>query len=111
MAVTGVERIAHQDRVIAFRAGGQQRNRAIDQFLDLAHILDRLRRQVQPRTGRRRWYPSSLRKDWYTGSMRDCAPCPCRQPVDHCAIELVSRTDLDLVEAVQHVQLGQRDAA
>src|SRR6185312_3110911 len=42
------ERIAHHDRVVALRAGGEQRHRCADQFLDATDILDRLRRKVGP---------------------------------------------------------------
>jgi 2-methylisocitrate lyase-like PEP mutase family enzyme len=50
-----------KDRVVALRAGGQQRHRALDQFLDLAHVFDRLRRQVGPASAPRRSSPSSPR--------------------------------------------------
>ena len=42
------ERIAHQDRVVALRAGREQRDRRLDQLLDAADIFDRGRRQVGP---------------------------------------------------------------
>ena len=49
---SGLEGIVHQDCVLPLRAGRQQRDRAAYQFLDPAHIFDRLRRQIAPRSGR-----------------------------------------------------------
>ena len=42
------ERVAHQDRVVALRAGGQQGDGRLHQLLDPAHVFDRLRRQLRP---------------------------------------------------------------
>ncbi len=42
------ERIGHQDRVVALRAGGEQRHRRLDQLLDAADVFDRGGRQLGP---------------------------------------------------------------
>ena len=49
------EGIAHQDRVLALRAGRDQGDRAGDQLLDAPDIFDRLRRADAARSARRRW--------------------------------------------------------
>ena len=46
-----LERVLHQYGVVALGAGGQKRHRALDQLLDVAHILHRLRRQLAPLAG------------------------------------------------------------
>ena len=43
-----VERIGDQDGVVAFGAGGKQRNRGFDQFLDQTDVLHRVGRKVGP---------------------------------------------------------------
>ena len=57
-----LERIVHQNGILALRAGREQRHRAPDQFLDAADIFDRLRRQVGPgpRAGGRSFQPSMV---------------------------------------------------
>ena len=42
-----LKRIGHKYRVVPFRAGGKQRHRGADQFLDVADIFDGLRRQMR----------------------------------------------------------------
>ena len=49
--VSCLERILHQNCVLALRAGRQQGHRAADQFLDPPYILDRLGRQIGPGAG------------------------------------------------------------
>src|SRR5438067_5711609 len=41
-AASVLERILHQDRVVALGAGREERDRAFDQLLEILHILDRL---------------------------------------------------------------------
>ncbi|HRJ50114.1 MAG TPA: glycosyltransferase family 39 protein, partial [Phycisphaerales bacterium] len=43
-----LKRVRHKYRVVPLGACGQERHRSPDQFLDMAHILDRLCRQVVP---------------------------------------------------------------
>ena len=45
------KRIVHKNRVLAFRAGRQQRDRRADQFFDAADIFDGLGRQIGPGAG------------------------------------------------------------
>ena len=56
-----LKRIVHKDRVLALRAGGKQRHRRLDQFLDAADVFDRLRRQIGPGARAARSSRASLR--------------------------------------------------
>jgi hypothetical protein len=42
------EGIAHEDRILALGAGGNQRHRGFDQFLDALDVFDRLGGQIGP---------------------------------------------------------------
>ena len=100
------ERIPHQDRVLAFRRRRQQRHRTLDQFLDLAHVLHGLRRQLGPAPGpARRLRPALVRLvDRLDARL---LLLPCRQAVEALAVELVADADLDLLKPVEHVELRE----
>src|SRR3954469_8810316 len=54
-----LERVLYQNSILAFRAGGKQRDRTTDQFLDPPDVFYGLRRQIRPGTGiRRRLLPA-----------------------------------------------------
>src|SRR3954447_125265 len=46
-----LERVLYQNSILAFRAGGKQRDRTTDQFLDPPDVFYGLRRQIRPGTG------------------------------------------------------------
>src|SRR5690606_39342174 len=103
------ERIAHEDRVVALGAGRNRGHGALDQFLDPADVLDRLRREVgpAPRPGGALAPAVHLLVDRLAfrllGGVR-------REVVDHLAAQPVAGANLERLEPVEHIELGQRDA-
>src|SRR5262245_59880274 len=101
--------VGHKYRIVAFRAGGEHCDRCADQFLDVAHIFHRLRRQIVPAPRTPRCPFPALQRlvhrlDPGLGALTR------RQIVDLLAIEPVARADFDLVEPVEDIELGQRYA-
>ena len=90
-----LERVAHQDGVVALGAGGEQRHRALDQLLDGAHVLDGLGRQLGPaaRAARRLRPALEALVDRLDAGLRVVAG---RQAVDALAVERVADADLEL---------------
>src|SRR5262249_42878437 len=103
------ERIRHQDRVLALGAGAEQRHRAADQLLDAAHILDAGRRQLGEGAGAARALAPALESLPHRRELALRAHGE-GEALDALAVELVADAGLDLLEAVQHVELGERDA-
>src|SRR5215831_4474563 len=101
-----LERVLHQYGIVAFGAGGQQRHRALDQLLDVAHVLDGLRRQLAPLAGplgRLRPTFEAL-VDRFDARLRVLSG---RQTADALAVELVADAHLDLRKAVKDVELRE----
>src|SRR3984957_7286534 len=105
----GLERILHQDSILAFGTCGKQRNRTTHQFLHAADIFDRLRREVRPGAGVGGRLLPALdrlidRLDAGLGALAG------RQMVDFLAVQEIAGADLDGVKAVEDIELGQRQA-
>src|SRR5712691_6029085 len=102
-----LERVLDQNSIFAFRAGGKQSDWATHQFLDPTDVFDGLRRQVRPGAGiGGRLLPAfdSL-VDRLNSGLRALAG---RQMVDFLAVQGVAGADLDRIEAIENVELGQR---
>src|ERR1700759_5276568 len=104
-----LERVLDQNSILAFRAGGKQGDWATHQFLDPADIFDGLGRQIRPGTGiGGRLLPA------LDGLVARLDPglrtLPGRQVVDFLAVQSIADADLDGVEAVENIELGQRQA-
>src|SRR5438067_11051974 len=103
------ERVLYKDRVLAFRAGREQRHGAADEFLDPAHVLDGLGRQVRPRASAGRRLPPS-----FDGLIHRLEPglCPLarRKIVNFGTVQAIADAHLYLVESVENIQLGQGQA-
>src|SRR3982075_2244630 len=104
-----LERVLHQNSILAFGAGGKQRDRATDQFLDPPDIFNGLRRQIRPGAGIRRRLlpPPHCLLDRLAPGLRALAG---RQMVDLAAVQPVAGTHLDGIETVQNIELCQRQA-
>src|SRR3954451_1445761 len=91
-----LEWILYQNSILAFRAGGKQRDRAADQFLDPAGVFDGLGRQIRPGTGIRGRLLPSLDDliDRLDPGLRALAG---REMVDLLAVQPIAGTDLDLL--------------
>ena len=50
-----MKRVSNKYRIVAFRAGGQQRNRRADQLFDITHIFDSPAPGVRSSCGHRPW--------------------------------------------------------
>src|SRR5579864_1414793 len=101
-----LEWILHKNSILAFWAGGKQGDRTTHQFLDPANILNRLRGQIGPGAGMSgRFLPTfdclidrrHPRLRAFTG----------RQVVDVLAAQPVAGADLDRIESVKNIELGQ----
>ena len=103
------ERVVDHDGVVALGAGGEQVDRRFDQLLDAADVLDRGRRQVGPGAGAPRALGPALHRlvDRLDPGLRTLEAGRWSMAL---AVEPVADADLDLGEAVEHVELGQRDA-
>src|SRR5467141_2954346 len=102
-----LERVLDQNSIFAFGAGGKQSDWATHQFLDPTDVFDGLRRQVRPGAGiGGRLLPAfdSL-VDRLNSGLRTLAG---RQMVDFLAVQGVAGADLDRIEAIENVELGQR---
>src|SRR6185436_1339857 len=95
--------------VFAFRARRQERDRASDQFLDAPDIFDGLGRQLRPVSRARRWFLPAVDRFIHrlVPRLRLFAG---RKIVDFTAIQPVAHANLDLVEAIEDVELGEREA-
>src|SRR5260221_8715847 len=71
-----VKGIADEDGVLAFRAGREEGDRRLDQFLDAADILDRGRRQIGPAARPARRFRPALENlvDRFERGLRGGAP-------------------------------------
>src|SRR5579859_3752730 len=105
-----LERIAHQYCVVPLRAGGEERHGRADQLLDAPHIFHRAGRQVAPGPGALgRLAPAfHLLID---GRQRRLRLEPGGQVAELPISELVAGADLQRLQAIEHIQLGERDAA
>src|SRR5262249_33264475 len=103
-----LERILHQDGVVALGAGGEERHRALDQLLDGAHVLDGLRRQLGPAARPARRLGPTLEALVDRLEARLCV-VPRGQARDALAVEHIADAYLQGVEAVEHVELGECD--
>src|SRR6185312_14461723 len=103
-----LKRVLHQDSILAFRARGKQGDRTTYQLLHPADIFDRLRRQVRPRTGiGSRLLPAfDGFIDRLDPGLRALAG---RQMVDFFAVQPIAGADLDRSEAIENIELGQRE--
>src|SRR6266699_5983798 len=102
-----LERVLDQNSIFAFGAGGKQSDWATHQFLDPTDVFDGLRRQVRPGAGiGGRLLPAfdSL-VDRLNSGLRALAG---RQMVDFLAVQGIAGADLDRIEAIENVELGQR---
>src|SRR6185369_7826923 len=104
-----LERVLDQNSILAFRAGGKQGDWAAHQFLHPADVFDGLCRQIRPGTGiGGRLLPAfNGLIDRHDPRLRALAR---RQIVDFLAVQHVANADLDAVETVENVELGQRQA-
>src|SRR5262249_8251399 len=101
--------VLHQYRVVAFWTSRQQRYWALDQLLDVAHVLHCLCRQLAPLAGafgRLRPTLEALIDRFNTR----LGILPGRQAIDAMAVEFVADAHLDLGKAVEHVELREGDA-
>src|SRR5690242_13065997 len=103
-----LERILHQNGVLALRAGGEHGHGTADQFFDPPHVFYGLRGQLRPGPRRRRRLLPAV-NCLITRLDARLREFPRRQIIDVAAIEAVAGTDLDLVEAVEDVELGERE--
>ena len=85
-------------------------HRRLDDLLDTADVLDGGGRQVGPGPRAAGAVRPALH-DLVDGLHLGLADGGRRQVVDHLTVEAIADTHLDLVETVEHVELGQRDAA
>src|SRR5258705_5811769 len=102
-----LERVLDQNSIFAFGAGGKQSDWAAHQFLDPTDIFDGLRRQVRPGAaiGGRLLPPLYSLVDRLNSGLRALAG---RQMVDFLAVQGIAGADLDRIEAIENVELGQR---
>src|SRR6185312_6555260 len=104
-----LERVVHQDRVLALGAGRQQSDGAPDQFLDAAYILDRLRRQFGP--GARPCSRGLPTLDRLVNRLdHGLTVLARRQMIDLATVKTVSNTNLKFLQPVQNVELRQGEA-
>ncbi len=99
----------HQYGVLALGTGRQQGHRAAHQLLDATDIFDRLRRQLAPGARPRGLGLPPLhglvdRLDLGLGVLAS------GQVIDLTAVEAIAHAHFQLVQAVQDVELGQRQA-
>src|SRR5581483_144288 len=104
-----LERVLHKDGILALRAGGEHGHRTADQLLDSPHVFYGLRRQLRPGAGPRCGLLPAVDRlvDRLDAGLGEFAR---RQIVDDAAVEPVAGADLDRVEAVEDVELGERQA-
>src|SRR5580704_13516389 len=106
----GFERVLHQDRVLALGTCRQQRRRAAYQFLDPADVFDGLGRQFGPRA-RAGGFLLPAGDGFVDRLHARLGVLARRQIIDLLAVEPIADADLDLLEAVEDVELGQSEAA
>src|SRR5262249_47964208 len=102
-----LERVVHENSVLAIRTGGQECHRTADQFLDPPYVFHRLCRQFGPGASASRGVLPSFHRLVNRLDSRLRAPTR-RKIVDFAAVGAITDTNLDLVEAVEDVELGQR---
>src|SRR3569623_1781732 len=104
-----LEWILHQNSIFAFGACGKQGNRPSHQFFHSPDIFNRQRRQSGPRTrvGGRLLPALDGLIDRFDPRLSTLAS---RQMVDLFTIELIADTNLDGLEAIKNVELGQSKA-
>src|SRR5215469_567050 len=103
------ERVAHEDGVLTFRTGGEDRHGRADQFLDAADVFDRVGRQIDPGTRAARAFAPTLQRLVNRFDFRLRGHTSGQMVVDF-AGAAIGGAKLDLVKAVEHVELGEGDA-
>src|SRR4029078_11199634 len=95
------KRITHEDGVLAFRTGREQRHRNPDQLLEPAHIFDALRRQLSPAPRPARRFIPTLHRlvDRLDARLRALRR---RKMVELLAVESVAHANLELGQFVQY---------
>ncbi len=101
--------VAHQHGVLALGAGRQHRDRGADQLFETADVFDRGGGQIGPGPRAAGAFAPTLGGlvDRLELGLRGGAG---RQVIVALPAMPIGGADLDLVEAVEHVELGQRDA-
>src|SRR5581483_10977679 len=103
------KRILHENGVLTLRTGRQQRSRTADQFLDPADILDSLSWQLGPRSRARGLFLPAA--DGLVNRFDPRLRVLARgKVIDFFAVEPIADAYLDLVETIENVELGQRQA-
>ncbi len=104
-----MERIGDEDRVLAFRAGGEHRHRRADQFFDVTDVFDSLRRKIIPRTRTGgRFRPARQR---FIDRLDACLRAHGgRQIIDALAVKFIGDADLDFIQTIENIELGERNA-
>lgn len=104
-----LKRISHKYGVVTLRTCRQKRDRRPDQFLDLTDIFDCLSRQIRPFSGTDgRFFPAfQCDVGRLDPRLRALA---CRKVIDFLSVKLVADADFQLVETIENIELGQRDA-
>src|SRR5918911_3388316 len=99
--------VTNKDNVFALGTRGQERHGRADQLLNPAHIFDGLGRELGPgaRAGRRARPAFELLIDRLDARLRALAH---REVIEIAAVEPVAHADPEGLEAVEHVELGER---
>src|SRR5690606_35048860 len=100
------ERVSYEDRVLTLGAGRKQRYGTLDQLLDRADVLDRLRRKLSPGP-RAAGGLSPAFECLVDGLHTRLGIVARRQTIDALPVEHVPDTHLHLGEAIEHVELRQ----
>ena len=103
------EGIAHQDSVVTFRAGRNQRHRALDQLLHALDVLDRVGGQIGERPRARRAFAPAVHF-FVNGFNRGLIRRMRGKVIDHVVVEAIAGADLHRLHPVEHVDLRERDA-
>src|ERR1700749_3908799 len=103
------KRVAHQNRGLALRAGREHRHRRADQLLDAADIFHRAGGKVRPAARAARGAVPAFH-DLVDGFKPRLFVGIDRKVIDLPAVEFVADADMDLLEGVEDVELGENDA-
>src|SRR6476660_1202340 len=103
------ERVANEDGIVALGRGRQQGDRALDQLFNMTNVFDCLSRQVSPFScPARRLRPAIERLVDRLGA--GLAALAGGQAVRPLASGHIADAKLDLLEAVEDIELSQGDA-